>query len=307
MILYLHQRKKTILLILSQYRFLKYATQIILLKDGELIKNNEEINEYLKNVTSTLPSAGKSEENLLKLEEKSEDLHFFHKKNEFLEENFAERGINSPLSFSKAEENNNTGLTEERNAQKIKENSSINNQETAKNSLVNDEKNEEIREEGEIKLKTLMIYIIGMGAAFFFLIVLTMAMMQICRNFFDIWLKEYVNYNAIFLFEDNFRLTLICIAVFTIFWTLMRAFCFAIANLRASKNIFLQLLNSIIYSKMQFFENNAVGRIINRFSGDTQAIDDRISFESNILMNNIFILTGSLIVIVIQNIYVFIC
>lgn len=62
-----------------------------------------------------------------------------------------------------------------------------------------------------------------------------------------------------------------------------------------------------MYSKMGFFENNAVGRIINRFSGDTYAIDDRISFESNILLNNVFILGGSLVVIILQNVYVIIC
>jgi ABC-type multidrug transport system fused ATPase/permease subunit len=57
---------------------------------------------------------------------------------------------------------------------------------------------------------------------------------------------------------------------------------------------------------MAFFETNAIGRIINRFSGDTQAIDDRISFESNCLLNNVFILAGGLIVIILQNLYIFI-
>lgn len=291
-ILGLHKKGKTILLILSQYRFIKYATQTFLLKNGELIQDSEELNEFILN-SSLFPvkdAGSEKKKNPLNL---NCDILSINKSDESFESNMIDPEINN----NKSQESN-TEYSE------VKKTNLLINDETKKSAVKND--NEEIREEGAIKLKTLMIYIKGMGLIFFTLILMTITMMQICRNFYDIWLKEYVNYNSLFLFEDNFQLTLIVIAVFTIFWTLMRSFCFAIANLRASKNIFIRLLNSVIYSKMGFFENNAIGRIINRFSGDTQAIDDRISFESNILVNNIFILAGSLIVIILQNIYVFI-
>jgi ABC-type multidrug transport system fused ATPase/permease subunit len=50
---------------------------------------------------------------------------------------------------------------------------------------------------------------------------------------------------------------------------------------------------------MVFFEKTSAGKLLNRFSGDTQAIDDGIPFNSNILYNNIFIILGSVIVIII--------
>lgn len=297
MILWLHQKKKTVLLILSQYRFLKYATQILLLKEGELIQNNQEINEFIANsITkqSYNDDGGMNENN--------GDFLSIEKENEFFDGKINEKTDISPSSIQKSERKN-TDVTEQKASELVAEGAQT---DLSKN-MSADSKNEEIREEGTIKFGTLMIYVTGMGLFFFTMIILTMLMMQLCRNFFDIWLKEYVNYNTLFLFEDDFKITLICIAAFAIFWALMRSFCFAVGNLRSSKNIFIQLLNNIMYSKMGFFENNAVGRIINRFSGDTYAIDDRISFESNILLNNVFILGGSLVVIILQNVYVIIC
>jgi len=283
-ILDLQKRNKTILLVLSQYRFIKNATQVLLLKKGQLVQNNEEINEYIENSyifhkKNSINSESIANEFSNKIPKRNNI-----KEDELFESNFLNKAINDPIHEKKSEITNDLKNSDNEN-KKI---------------------NEEKREEGSIKLGTFMIYIKGMGIIFFSLILITITMMQFCRNFFDIWLKEYVNFNTLFLIKDDFKLTLIIIAIFTIFWTLMRAFCFAIANLKASKNIFVKLLKSIMYSKMVFFESNAIGRIINRFSGDTQAIDDRISFESNILLNNIFILTGSLIVIIMQNLFVFI-
>ena len=290
----LQKKGKSILLILSQYRFIKYASQVLLLKNGELIQGAEDINEYIQNSTIFSDKDEKSSKPSIAL---NLPLNY-NKDSDFFDSNIMETPVNcaSPEGKELKQDERNTELSEMK--AKI-------NDETSK-TQEKKEGNEEIREEGEIKIRTLMIYILGMGLVFFCLILLTMTMMQLCRNFFDIWLKEYVNYNTLFLIQDDFKLTLILIAVFTIFWTFMRAICFAVGNLRASKNIFIKLLHSIMYSKMAFFETNAIGRIINRFSGDTQAIDDRISFESNCLLNNVFILTGSLVVIILQNIYVFI-
>lgn len=294
-IISMQKRNKTILLILSQYRFIKYASQVVLLKNGELIQTGVDINDYIQNSSIFCEKDERPDKPSIEL---NLPLNY-NKESDFFENSVIEGDGDPSISPDVKCEERNTEVSE------IK--SKVLTDET-KNTLSNEKnaENEEIREEGEIKVKTLMIYVLGMGLVFFCVILLTMAMMQICRNFFDIWLKEYVNYNTLFLFEDNFKLTMIIIAVFTIFWTLMRAFFFAIGNLRAAKNIFVKLLNSIMYSKMAFFETNAIGRIINRFSGDTQAIDDRISFESNCLLNNVFILAGGLIVIILQNLYIFI-
>lgn len=62
--------------------------------------------------------------------------------------------------------------------------------------------------------------------------------MQFFKNFFDIYLKYYANNNALFLFKNNFVLTLILLAVISTVFTLIRAFFFSYANLLSSKNIF---------------------------------------------------------------------
>ena len=125
-------------------------------------------------------------------------------------------------------------------------------------------------------------------------------MMQFSLNFYDIWLKEFASKNPIFLVKESFEITLIVVSAFVLVATLFRSFIFAVGNLRASKLIFTDLLQSVLYSKIKFFEKNDIGNIINRFSGDTNAIDINISFELNIFLKNLFTMIGSLIIIIIQ-------
>ena len=127
-----------------------------------------------------------------------------------------------------------------------------------------------------------------------------MSMMQFSLNFYDIWLKEFASKNPIFLVKESFEITLIVVSAFVLVATLFRSFIFAVGNLRASKLIFTDLLQSVLYSKIKFFEKNDIGNIINRFSGDTNAIDINISFELNIFLKNLFTMIGSLIIIIIQ-------
>lgn len=44
--------------------------------------------------------------------------------------------------------------------------------------------------------------------------------------------------------------------------------------MRCSKNLHNNMFSRVIYANMQFFNTNAVGRILNRFSKDTGVIDE---------------------------------
>ncbi|XP_041780046.1 ATP-binding cassette sub-family C member 10 [Anopheles merus] len=78
--------------------------------------------------------------------------------------------------------------------------------------------------------------------------------------------------------------------------TLLRAFLFAYAGLKAAKCIHDRLLNSVLYTKLQFFDVVPLGRILNRFSSDVYAVDDTLPFIMNILLAQFFGLLGALLI-----------
>ncbi|XP_042231259.1 ATP-binding cassette sub-family C member 10-like [Homarus americanus] len=81
----------------------------------------------------------------------------------------------------------------------------------------------------------------------------------------------------------------------TIF-TLMRAFLFAYGGICAAKALHKQLLDAVLYAKISFFDNNPLGRILNRFSSDLYTVDDSLPFQMNIFFAQVFGLLGSVVV-----------
>jgi ATP-binding cassette subfamily C (CFTR/MRP) protein 1 len=57
------------------------------------------------------------------------------------------------------------------------------------------------------------------------------------------------------------------------------------------------MFNSILKSKMRFFESTPVGRIINRFSKDIEAIESMIPSAYNLFMRNLFFLLTTILTI----------
>ncbi|EDS42543.1 multidrug resistance-associated protein [Culex quinquefasciatus] len=76
--------------------------------------------------------------------------------------------------------------------------------------------------------------------------------------------------------------------------TLVRAFLFAFAGIRAAKYVHDKLLKSVLYTNFQFFDVAPLGRILNRFSSDVYTIDDSLPFIANILLAQFFGLLGAL-------------
>ena len=159
---------------------------------------------------------------------------------------------------------------------------------------VNRENDEETREEGAVKWSVYKKYWFCVGAILSPTIILSLALMQTSRNLTDVWLANWVSNNDT---DVKYYLSVYgSIAVSNTFFTLARAFLFAYGGIVAAKSVHRQLLDVILSAKMIFFDATPIGRIVNRFSSDTYAIDDSLPFILNIFLAQLFGVVGPIIV-----------
>ncbi|KAJ1258328.1 hypothetical protein BS78_10G066900 [Paspalum vaginatum] len=155
----------------------------------------------------------------------------------------------------------------------------------------------EARKEGRVELNVYKKYATFVGWSNVVLIFLSAFLMQASRNGNDVWLTYWVDTST---GTDNTRFYLVILAMFGIissFFTLGRAFSFALGGLRAAMHIHASLLENIISAPVCFFDQNPSGRILNRLSSDLYTIDDSLPFILNIFVANFFSLLGTLVVL----------
>jgi ATP-binding cassette subfamily C (CFTR/MRP) protein 10 len=90
---------------------------------------------------------------------------------------------------------------------------------------------------------------------------------------------------------------MLVLAVANSLFTMARAFSFAYGGLRAAFYVHKMLLHKVVAAPITFFDRNPRGRILNRFSSDQYSIDDSLPFIANILLANVFMLSGIAIVL----------
>ncbi|XP_070536030.1 ATP-binding cassette sub-family C member 9-like [Ptychodera flava] len=72
--------------------------------------------------------------------------------------------------------------------------------------------------------------------------------------------------------------------------------CQILFSLLAAKRIHIALLRNIVHAPLRFFDTTPIGRILNRFSNDTQLIDQRLWLSINTIMTCILQCTSALVV-----------
>eukprot|EP01138_Halocafeteria_seosinensis_P012251 gb/GECG01012519.1/.p1 GENE.gb/GECG01012519.1/~~gb/GECG01012519.1/.p1 ORF type:complete len:1843 (+),score=156.00 gb/GECG01012519.1/:1-5529(+) len=176
---------------------------------------------------------------------------------------------------------------------------------------------EEFREAGHISLHVLGVYIRAMGRIVVVSLLLFLFLMQVTRNGSDYWLSQWSdalpsetdNSNGGSAQHSNrpwvrhqwsstqFLHVYIAIAVFNTVFTVGRSWLFAYGGVQGARKMHNQLLESVLVAKMQFFQKNPVGRILNRFSSDQLNVDETLPFQANILLAQLFGLLGTCAVI----------
>ena len=128
--------------------------------------------------------------------------------------------------------------------------------------------------------------------------------MQISRNGSDFYLNYFLSNES--EHPISFWLTgLYVAAIITSGTSLFRSFIFCFGCLNGSEKMFNQLLESVIGAGLGFFEATPTGRLLSRFSGDVNAIDDSLPFLANIFLAQLFALSGLLLSLLITTPLIF--
>ena len=108
----------------------------------------------------------------------------------------------------------------------------------------------------------------------------------------DFWLRDYVNPTSEFFayindYFGSFKATFVFLIISNIALTTFRAVFYCICAILSWKRLFDRLNNSLIFSKMKFYDENPVGRIINRLSDDVVTIDDFLPWACHVFLENL--------------------
>ncbi|KAL7741129.1 hypothetical protein ACLKA6_018157 [Drosophila palustris] len=178
---------------------------------------------------------------------------------------------------------------------------------------------EESREYGHLAGNVFTCYWRAVTAPLALTVLLFVLLMQLTRNLSDTWLAHWVTETTLDGHSNDTTLQHVlmrpgnasddsahttgfylgifaAIAVTNSVVTLTRAFLFAFAGIKAAIFLHEQLLKRVMFAKFNFFDVTSVGRILNRFSSDTNTVDDSLPFIVNILLAQLAGLVGALCV-----------
>ncbi|KAI8827837.1 P-loop containing nucleoside triphosphate hydrolase protein [Chytriomyces cf. hyalinus JEL632] len=155
----------------------------------------------------------------------------------------------------------------------------------------------EDQETGKVPMRVWLNYVKASGGMFGFVIplVLVMLVFQLARTGNDLWLTWWTG--------NNFNLTTIqyiagyvVLAVLMTLGTFGYALFFAYSGTRASRVLHEKALERILRAPTSFYDTTPLGRILNRFSRDVDAVDNNLSFSFRQLISQVAICLSTFIV-----------
>ncbi|CAD8049904.1 unnamed protein product [Paramecium sonneborni] len=181
----------------------------------------------------------------------------------------------------------------------------IQSQEIDQDILLNESENknkneveEEERESDEIAGETVLYYISQMSYVLVAFAILLSIILMLSRNLIDFWIRAQIsvdNHSFDFfnhLFGVSFKSQFFWLIFIFVMITFATGIIIKICTLLGGWRTFKLLNQSIMNSKMVFFDNNAQGRIINRLSNDTLIIDDELPWLVEVLIMSVLACIG---------------
>ena len=157
--------------------------------------------------------------------------------------------------------------------------------------------NIERREEGSVKMNVYKAYIKAMGGGvwtFSLLMFITVAERAL-SVFTNVWLA-YWSQSKWNLGETAYLTGYSAIGIISAIVAWGRTFAWIVASLTAATNLHLKLLDAVMNTRMGFFDTTPLGRIIQRFSKDTNALDNILGQSVSSVMSFSLLLFGTIVV-----------
>ncbi|KAF0693649.1 hypothetical protein As57867_015345, partial [Aphanomyces stellatus] len=153
----------------------------------------------------------------------------------------------------------------------------------------------EERESGRVSQEVFLAYFNAVGGWTTVLAVLTIqSLWQGLQVSSDLWLSAWTSTGATLTTEEfqaqaKFQISVYsALAIGSSVMVVVRVLTVSFAGIRASKKMFDDMTKALLGAPMKFFDTNPVGRILNRFSGDINAMDNRCPTNWPLLVNYLF-------------------
>ncbi|XP_063422857.1 ATP-binding cassette sub-family C member 3-like [Mytilus trossulus] len=170
---------------------------------------------------------------------------------------------------------------------------------------------DETSEKGSVKLAVILTYIKSMGVLITIMAFIFLCVYQGLGIYSNIWITYWTsnlyllnvsNWNTDFYYEEK--------TYYLGFYALigiLQGICFILFQgfivngfIHGTNRFHSKVLSSILRSPMSFFDTTPTGRIINRFSGDIDILDDRFPRICNFFIISLSTLIATMIVIVMK-------
>ncbi|CAI4620570.1 ADM_collapsed_G0035900.mRNA.1.CDS.1 [Saccharomyces cerevisiae] len=275
-------KNKTIILTTNTVSILKHSQMIYALENGEIVEqgNYEDVMNR-KNNTSKLK----------KLLEEFDSPIDNGNESDVQTEHRSESEVDEPLQLKVTESETEDEIVTESELELIKANSRRASLATLRprpfvgaqlDSVKKTAQEAEKTEVGRVKTKVYLAYIKAcgvLGVVLFFLFMILTRVFDLAENF---WLKYWSESNEkngsnerVWMFVGVYSLIGVASAAFNNLRSIMMLlYC----SIRGSKKLHESMAKSVIRSPMTFFETTPVGRIINRFSSDMDAVDSNLQY-----------------------------
>ncbi|KAL4483231.1 hypothetical protein ABPG74_019257 [Tetrahymena malaccensis] len=304
--LLIKRQQKTVLLVTSHFSIFSHRqniNKIYYLKEGLLIQDSNEINQFIQNGITQELNDDKSQNNTQ--QQKQNDIFIVqpreskNQKINILEEEIcqkinAQKELNTQIQSIKEKDcvySEDILKSQEMCEEQKDKNSEENKKEEEEE--YDQEDGEEEREKGNIKLSTFKVYFKSIGIILLILLLVCNFLAPASQMLIDFWLKDYISPSQQWLFAQinqifqTFTLSFIFLIVLQTAISIFRGLLMYKAYLTSSTRIFKQLNQSIIFSKMSFFDKNPIGGIVSRLSDDVYTVDNYLPWSLDLLLGQV--------------------